>query len=102
VAFHATVTNTGEQPQQTNAYDALALTCSPDNATSVALGTATLAPGASQTFDVDIQVNRLPETQHCFVGVAFPHQNDAAPRSGLTSDVVDLTVLPAETTTSGP
>jgi hypothetical protein len=110
VTFHATVTNTGDQPQQTGAYDALAAVCTYGEATwgyGRVLGAATIAPGASQVFDVDLPIDAPAQgTAHCFVGITFVQGTQAnaytAPHAGLTSNVVDLTVLPAETTTSGP
>jgi hypothetical protein len=110
VTFHATVTNTGDQPQQTNAYDALSLTCTTGGETGGSgqfLPAATIAPGASQTFDVDLPFALPSGTAKCFVGVAFPPLETlstayTSPHTGLTSDVVELTVQPAETTTSGP
>jgi len=110
VRFHATVTNTGDQPQQTNAYDALSLTCTTGGQTGGSgqfLPAATIAPGASQTFDVDLPFALPSGTAQCFVGVAFPPLETpstayTSPHAGLTSDVVELTVQPAETTTSGP
>ena len=101
------VTNTGDQPQQTNDYDTLSLTYTTGGASGFdgeALPATTIAPGASQTFDVDLPIKLVGGTAHCFVGIGFPpaDSNFTTPHVGVTSNSVDLTVVPAETTTSGP
>jgi hypothetical protein len=105
--FHVTVTNTGDQPQQTNYYDTLSLTYTTGGAAGFdghALGAATIAPGASQTFDVNLPIKLVGGMAHCFVGIGFPpaDTNWTTPHVGVTSNSVDLTVVPAETTTTGP
>jgi hypothetical protein len=107
MTFHVTVTNTGDQPQQTNYYDTLSLTYTTGDAAGFdgkALPATTIAPGASQTFDVGLPIKLVGGTAHCFVGIGFPpaDSNFTTPRAGVTSNSVDLTVVPADTTTSGP
>jgi hypothetical protein len=101
VTFHVTVTNTGDQPQQTNAFGVLSLSCGGDS--GEALPAATIAAGASQTFDLDYIVHRVRGPDPCSVEIAFPSEPGTFTADRVTSGVVVLTVTsPAATTTTGP
>jgi len=101
VTFHVTVTNTGDQPQQTNAFGALSLACGGEP--SEALPAATIAAGASQTFDLDYTVHRPAGPDPCSTEITFPSEPGTFTVDRVTSGIVVLTVTsPATTTTTGP
>jgi len=116
--LHVQVTNTGDQPQQTAGYGALAVACPSDQLAfpdGTALPAATLAPGAQQTFDVTVvaAANSAATTMNCSAGLQFPTYNGGAigdplggaavgTYPGIVSNTLPIALEGVQSTTTAP
>ena len=118
LVLHAQVTNTGDQPQRTVGYGALALTCPLENLAfenGTALPAATLAPGEVATFDVTVAPagNTTVTSMTCSAGMQFPTYNGGAigdpfggqavsSFAGIVSNTLPIALTQPAPSTSGP
>jgi hypothetical protein len=117
LVLHVQVTNTGDQPQQTFAYGALAVSCPLDRLAfqdGTALPAATLAPGELATFDVTVGPagNTTMTSMNCSAGLQFPTYDGSAgdpvshqvvgPRAGIISNTLPIALTQPAPSTSSP
>ena len=77
LVLHAALTNTGDQPQQTQGYGALAFDCGGGmiryGSSGQLIAATTIAPGATQTFSFEFRPTVTgPTTFACTLGITFP------------------------------